>query len=577
MSPDATGTDGTGTDGTGSDGSGIDDNGTGADATGSWAAEHGGARGAGSGRALLVAWLLLGALAAVRAAPQVAYMARAFTADGPNTVGEAGKVWFAHRIQTGERAFASADEPPYYPSVHGALLHATVAWTAGLVDAPRGDLYGIGRWASVLMTALACLLLAALGRRLGIPPHVLAVGGLLWIGTFPLVQHTMSYRPDNWVLALSVLACWLLSVQEPAATVKGRTAAGRPPESRAGKAFPGTWHLLALVLLPAVAFHVKATGAVLVGAIGLVHLVRRQWSRAVLVGGAQTALIAGSVLALDALSDGAYSDGLRGAVSVPWDPGLVLLPHLFRLGDPLIPLFLLGPLPVVVWALRRPSGPDAWLASRAALVAVSCFWLVTLLGYGAATVRAGSAPYYLLEPASYGLVLVLYGIGLLPDAPRLRHVRWRGPLTVGLLAALAAGSTLDAVLRPHGVDIALMRTEHVGAHRAALADRVNAQDGVCYSDDPGLNILLRRPAVVYPLLQLQMIQSGALPPDALSGPVERHEYRCVIFSGLDWSYRGLRIMPPPFRTLVGREYPWVERVGPYAVHYPEGETLPPSR
>lgn len=497
--------------------------------------------------ALVILWLLLGVVAVVRATPEVRYMVRAFGADGPNTVGEAGKVYFADRIRTGRGAFSSGDEAPYYPSVHGALLHASVGLAGRALNASPTDLYAVGRWASVSMTALAWVGLALLGLRLRLSWPVLGVGALLWIGTYPLVEHTVSYRPDNWVLMLSVLAAWILTARS---------------ERR--------WALPILVLLPPVAFHVKATGLLLVGAVGLVHLVRRQWRRAALVGAAQVALVGLSVLALDLGSGGEYVRGLSGAVKVPWSAGFLPLPHLLGLGDPLIPLFALGPLPVAI-LVARGNVPEG---SHDALSVLGCFWAVTLVGYGLATMRAGSSAYYLLEPASYGLLLLLCGVQLLIASRRLERFRWRGPLAVLVIATLASVSPIESAGRPHGVDISLGRTELVGAFREALAARVNAQDGVCYSDDPGLNVLLDRPAVIYPLLQLQMMETGRLAPETLFGPVERHDHRCVIFSGIDWRYRGRSVVPMSFRTLVAREYPWVEAVGPYRIHYREQSTLP---
>lgn len=503
--------------------------------------------GTSSRRILGLTWLLLGVVAIARVGPNLEHMVRAFRAHGPNTVGEAGKVYYAHKVQVGQSAFASGDEPPYYPSVHGSLLHASVGMVGRLSDATPTALYAIGRWMSLLMTLLAWAALAALGLRLGIPWPALAVGAVLWLSTYPLVEHTVSYRPDNWVFMLSALACWLMAAR---------------PERR--------WALVMLALIPAVAFHIKATGLVLVGAIGLVHLARKQWLKGVVLGAAQVGVVGVSVLALDRSSGGLFLQGLRGAGKVSWDWNSLLLPNLLSLGDPMIPLMILGPLVLGIWALRT-GGPAK---QHSTFLVVGCFWAVTLLGYGLATVRAGSALYYFLEPATYGLLILLYTLHLGTSARALWRFRLSGHLAVLAVAAVGVPAAMKSAGQEHDVDVSLLRTELLGAYRESLAERVNAQDGICYSDDPGLNVLLDQPAVIYPLLQLQMVQNGAISPGTLPDPVTAHDYRCVIFSGIDWRYRGQSVVPAEFRSLVTQEYPWIEIMGQYSIHYREQDPLP---
>ena len=507
-------------------------------------------------RVTILLWLILGIVAVARATPHVQHMVRAFTADGANTVGEAGKVYFAHRAQEGLPMFASGVEPPYYPSVHGALLHATVGWIGAALDSSVPSLYTIGRSLSVLMTALAWIFLGAVGVRLGLPVPMIAVGGLLWVGTYTLVEHTISFRPDHWVLAFSALLCWLTTLETDRAGLLERRAI-----------------TAAITVVPLLAFHIKATGLLLIGAVGLVHLVRRQWRRALIIGGAQAGLILASVSLMNVMSDGAYLAGLRGAVHVPWDTRLILLPYLARLGDPWIPLMLLGPMPLVIWLTLRPrdvSPSSAWAP-------VVSFWIVTLLGYGFATVRSGAAPYYFVEPASYGLLLVLCSVRILSNARPLDPYPSTGPVVVLLLLTVTVGTAIDSIRQPHGVDIALVRTEVLGAERGLLAERVNAQDGVCYSNDPSLNVLLDRPRVIYPLLQRQMIETGVLSSETLYGPLDRQELRCVIFSGIDWRYRGRPVVPEAFRARVEEGFSWSEQFGNYTIHYPDVVALPRAR
>jgi hypothetical protein len=84
-----------------------------------------------------------------------------------NTLGEAGKVYYAHRFQTGRTIFEAGDQPPFYPSMHGALLHAAVGMIGRLFDLPMGSLYGVGRAISIVMTLLALAGAGVILRAIG--------------------------------------------------------------------------------------------------------------------------------------------------------------------------------------------------------------------------------------------------------------------------------------------------------------------------------------------------------------------------------------------------------------------------
>jgi hypothetical protein len=100
-----------------------------------------------------------------------------------------------------------------------------------------------------------------------------------------------------------------------------------------------------------------------------------------------------------------------------------------------------------------------------------------------------------------------------------------------------------------------------------LAERINGAGLYCYSDDPGLNVLLDQPAVIYPLLQMQMVEAASLPRETLLGPMERTEFDCVVLSGVRWRYRGLLVPSESFVSAVKRSYPRSEFVGNYEVRF----------
>jgi hypothetical protein len=478
-------------------------------------------------------WLFVAVVLVARAAWNVEYLNRALRVDGPNTIGEAGKVYFALRFMNGESAFSAGTEPPFYPSVHGALTHAPVGLVGRALELEATQLYGVGRFISVLLTLGAVVLLGDLGRRMRVSWALATVGAAAWLGTYALVQHSVSFRPDNWILFLSAAACWLLAVR---------------PNDRGS--------LVALALLPAVAFHVKATGLVLVGAVGLVHAARRQWLRAAWMAGAQVTIVAATVLVLDSASEGVYLAGLGGAAKVAAG-----LDHVWAAvraeGDPLVLALLSVPVLAVI-RLFRDAETSAWSSGAA----VACFWAATLLGAGLASARAGSGPYYFLEPASFGLLLVLiWARGPRPDAPPT--VRPYVVLAALAVACLPTGARW--VRDGHPVDVAYFRSQLLSGSRAAVAARINERGHLCYSDDPGLNALLRRPAVIYPVLHLQMIEAGSLPESSLYEPFERAAYDCVVLSGISRIYRGQPVVPPRAIEMATAAYPLVERVGRYRI------------
>lgn len=503
--------------------------------------------------ARIALWGLLFGVLALKSALTLGYLCRALVAEGPNTTGEAGKVYFAERVQEGRAPFDDGTTPPYYPSVHGVLVHATVGGLGALLNASVMELYAIGRALSVLLTIAALALLADLGRRLGLHPGFLLAGFLVWLGSFDLIHHTVSYRPDNWLLFLGSLACWLVSTR---------------PDGRSS--------LVVLALLPSVAFHVKSPGVVLGLAIVAALILQGRRRRAVGLGALQLGLVVSSVLALEVLSDGAYLGGLGAVGSVSasaWNVLSALAP-----GDLVVPWLVLFPLLALPMLRRRCTA-----GSGTPVRSLGVFWAVTALGYAAAAVRSGSNTYYFLEPATYGILLGLASLSRSTEGARAPDDRAWIPtpvLAVSLITVLLA-LPATASLLAHGriPDVALFRSEQLGELRGPLAERLNRAGLRCYSDDPGLNVLLERPAVIYPLLQKQMIDAGTLDSASLFGPVQRRELDCLVMSGMRWHYRDEPVLSDEFLRTIARSYRPSEAIGRYTILVPirdEALTMPAS-
>lgn len=484
-------------------------------------------------------WGLALGIVAVRAGLSFAHLAEILLLPGPNSLGESGKVFFANQITEGEWPFASGLTPPYYPSIHGFFLHAVPGIMGAIGGLDITGLYYAGRAISVMATAAAFALFWRLGRRLGASLPLLGFCLLLWAGSTSLLQHATSFRPDNWVLGLSMLACWLVAV---------------PKRSLA--------RLSALVLLPVVAFHLKATGLV-IGAAVLAGLAYRDDARtAVNVAMGQGLLLAISVASLQLVSGGSYWDGLSAAGSVDFSFGYAFT-SLVTPTDPVVPLLVLCPLVVAVAAGRR-----FWRENVVVAVA-AIFWGITLGGYFLAASRAGSNTYYFLEPAAFGAIIALAGLVRLHSRSDVERGFYpvAGVVAIALIAVtvnlhawLTEGRFMTGVW-----NYSIERTEQVGEARFKVAERINEQDMSCFTDDPGLNVLLHEPQVIYPYLQSQMMETGALPKDLRIRAVRHRTWDCVVISGWLTSYHGTTSLPDSFFTAVRESYTDVQNVDGYEI------------
>jgi hypothetical protein len=460
-------------------------------------------------------------------------------------VGEAGKVYFAQKVQAGEWPVAEGTAPPYYPSVHGLLTHAVVGGVGRLIDAETSDLFTIGRVLSVLLTGLALGLLASVGRRLGVPWAPLGLSLVLWMGTQAFLRHAVSYRPDNWLLFLSALAIWVLSHPKLKESVR-------------------IWVLL---LLPTLSFHVKAPGLAVGLAIFLAVGFSSRWKRAFLLGLGQGLVLFLSLLWAQLATDGVYFQAFSGGVV---NVGLSFqnsLAALIDSLDPVLLLLILGPLAVLPKTIRLATADPS-------VRVLTVFWGLALPVSVMAAVRNGSDSYYFMEVGTFGLLLSLAVLSRWHEADGpSRQDRTATPGAPWILVAMATLLSLPVAATRTSEDltwdVALVRSTLLAETRPVLARRINAEGLYCYSDDPGLNILLHRPAVIYPLLEQQMMGSGVLEDGAAERAVHDQTYDCVVSSGINWSFRGKTVIPPSYWRAVEAAYPRIETLGRYRIFFPE--------
>jgi len=497
----------------------------------------------------LIFLLLVGSLAATRL--QLGWIA--LTAPGPNTVGEAGKVYFAQRFQDGQSLFLSGDEAPFYSSFHGALVHASVGFAGRLSDASTTDLYYIGRGISLLCTVVVLVLCALLFRRWQIRLWWMIPLVLVFFAARRATQHSFSYRPDNWLLMLSVLSCYLV--------------AARPGRR---------WALAVVTVAPVLAFFVKATGAVLLPIVVGALLVQKRNRDAALCAVTGATLMATSISVTNALSDGAFLAAMRNASGVGYSIKLVF--DCLNVPVMWLPLFM------PAFLLHRVGLSESGPARERAVVSV--FWAASFLVACLTASRLGSNSYYFLEAFVFGMLLTL---AWLADAIKNGEPgRRASPHTVAvglilLLSLQAAPKLLPELsyIAKHGRprrDIALSETMKFHKDRQTIVEQVRelaleegAQEHyewLCLSDDPGLNVLLDDPAMIHPLVVSMMMKKGLLEEDALVEPLRQGRVALVVLTGRKWRYEGINRLPTPVQAAIKKHYRSVDSDTRYRVLVP---------
>ncbi|MFC1680174.1 hypothetical protein ACFL1S_00045 [Pseudomonadota bacterium] len=446
----------------------------------------------------------------------------AIIAPGPNTVGEAGKVYYANRAMVGETIFDNGSERPYYSSAHGALLHSSVGWLGKIVGAKKTGLYYIGRSLSVLATVFALVLAGSILRSMGI--GVIWIGGL-WVAFFAVwevVYHAVSYRPDHWILLMSVSQCTLLMRRSNSLPV-----------------------LFLLGVLPAVAFYIKAPGIWIIAPTILILLAEQRWKAVATTSSVFVVAIVSSITGLNMLSDGTFLAATRNTMGV----GFSWSQTIHSLNVPALWPMLASPL-LLFFGQAYNIGNH-----HKKLNVLMIFWSLSLLTSVVSSGRIGSDSYYFVEPYFFGLILITIWLErqwMVHDGHNLRR------LGVALSVILVVGifgirNVIDHFRRPL-IGIALAETLYFQNDRRKLAEHVNSLGLNCFSNDAGLNVLLDDPAILEPLVPSLMIRNGNLNMETMVGPVQRKEYDIIVFTGRRSVYRGVTHLPDHFFSALNNNY-----------------------
>ena len=471
---------------------------------------------------LLAVVLLFVAVMGVRAAVTLGRFTVRIAAPGPNSVGEAGKVYFANRFQHGESIFVGPHEPPYYPSAHGPLLHATVGLIGRWMEADIQQLYYIGRAVSALSTLAALSIMMILLRRLGAAWPWIAAAVAVFFALDTVVYHAISYRGDHWQLALTFAACYLIA-----------TRYDRP------------WALALAAALPVISFYVKVPGIAAAGAVVIALAGLGRWRAAVACAIGSVALILLSWWLLGMAVGPAFARGFAGGlgVSISFTQAVACLavPELW------LPLLL----PIVVAHRARPHGDPA-AQTRFVL---TVFWAVSFIASFVAAMRLGSNAYYFVEPLCFGLIL---SIDWLAEQVQRRKT-WPHAAQLALIALVslyciqAVPTAIKIVTTPRR-DVALVETDWFSDDRQTIAQIVNDRQLRCFSDDPGLNVLLGSPQVIDPMVQRHLIDAGTLAMSTMVEPVGQQAYDLIVLTGTPWSYHGEPALPESFMQALDTQY-----------------------
>jgi hypothetical protein len=446
---------------------------------------------------------------------------RAISLDGPNSTGEAGKVYYAHKFQMGENILSDGKTPPYYPAFHGILLHASVGEIGRLLGANIDDLYYIGRSISTLAALLSLLIIFIICQRL-LGDYKWAFLALpLFLAPFRLQQFASSYRPDHWIICISLLSC-LICLRRPR----------------------GAWVFL-LAVLPTISYLIKAPGVIIAGCIFFSFLVDKRYKVALLYAFCSGAFLLITLGFLQWITEGLFWAAFLGGVKTGFSVSNILA----AINYPTI-WFPILMVPIIYVYLYKHSNIE-----KMDLLIILIFWGVETLLALVTSGRYGSYFYYFLQSYAYGTIFFICWLcsAWHQVANNIALSRFN---KISLFTILFIGAFLiiTPIKRYKNLDDAISLTLYFGKHRHSIAEFLNQNSLKCYSDDPGLNVLLNNPVVLYPYLQNVLFRSGYLDKQSFLEQIRRGEFDIIILTGRNWSYQGITQFPEEFMPLVDKYY-----------------------
>lgn len=176
--------------------------------------------------------------------------------------------------------------------------------------------------------------------------------------------------------------------------------------------------------------------------------------------------------------------------------------------------------------------------------------------------RVGSNTYYYLDPFVFGLsistVWLAYFFHSFSKRDYDAKILVSALILIISLFGFHSNEFRQILLGEKRVDISVQQTQRFVGERQKLAEHINQNNLSCYSDDPGLNVLLDKPNIIYPIMQTMYIHSGFLDISSLLDPVIKQEYDIIALTGTTWRYYKYESIPREFFVVLEEFYAPVE-------------------
>jgi len=363
-----------------------------------------------------------------------------------------------------------------------------------------------------------------------------------------MVRHATSYRPDIWVLMLSLSAAYLRL---------------RWPDGLAS--------LIAAGVIAVVAYHVKAPGLAIGLAVLLAELLRQRWWHAVGFAAGLAGLFVAVNVTLGVALGTAYQENLSGGLAVPFS---VMFP--LQLVIDMAPAWVMLVFPLawlLVDGLSARNGGHG--AERRTLVA---FWAVAIVVAAATSMRLGSNVYYFLEATVYGTLLLAWWLDaawqrLPKDAGHAPPDDRGSAMLVCLIILVLIVSRID-VTRANFAMMHLMSYDRVEKAQQQvesaeqLAAMFNRMDGPVWTDNINIAIRLDEPAVLYPYVdEARAAVDRDLRLERLR-QVGAYRFAAILLPYQQFEHQGVTSPSDAFVLRVREHYRQTEQYGGYRLFVP---------
>ena len=218
---------------------------------------------------------------------------RGIGASGELMYSEGGMLHNMIQVRDGAPLYADFQRPPFNMAVYFPLYYWAVGIGARLGHLDVAGMVTLARSLTAAATIVVAVLLAAIGRQVGLSGRSAAVGAGLFLSSYVVQPWGYTARPDMLALAFSLAGLWV------------------------GMRWPTRRGVLGAGLLFVAAFYTKQSYVVAVGALTLALLHARQWGRALVLVGLWWACAIGGFVMLQAATGGLFALNVVSSQALP--------------------------------------------------------------------------------------------------------------------------------------------------------------------------------------------------------------------------------------------------------------------